>query len=151
MVILRDLINQTDFDEVWNCFIRHYEVKGNQKRKDYKEFYKKLKETIPNNNVERMYVYITVFKNGEDGEMHYTSDFNEDDNALAFEVTGGYENDERPYGLEACRHETWLGFYIDKETLEQFTKPNLIAHCLFEMTYFGIEQKRDEKGNLILD
>lgn len=95
-------------------------------------------------------IYITAFKEGEDGDTYFISNFNEDDNLLYYDVSGG-DDENDVYGLEACSFESWLSFYIDQETLDRFTNPNIIAHCLWEMTFFGFEQKRDEDGLLILD
>jgi hypothetical protein len=44
-----------------------------------------------------------------------------------------------------CGFEKWLGFYIDEDTLAKLSYPNIIAHCLMEMTFFGFKQKLDEK------
>ena len=31
----------------------------------------------------------------------------------------------------------WLGMEIDPDTLTRYTEPDIIAHCLWEMTFFG--------------
>ena len=35
----------------------------------------------------------------------------------------------------------WLGMDIDKNTLQDFTELEIIAHCLYEMTFMGFEEK----------
>ena len=35
----------------------------------------------------------------------------------------------------------WLGMDIDKDTLQDFTELEIIAHCLFEMTFMGFDEE----------
>ena len=35
----------------------------------------------------------------------------------------------------------WLGMEIDKDTLHDFTELEIIAHCLYEMTFAGFEEE----------
>ena len=35
----------------------------------------------------------------------------------------------------------WLGMDIDKDTLHKFTELEIIAHCLYEMTFMGFEEE----------
>ncbi len=35
----------------------------------------------------------------------------------------------------------WLGMDIDKNTLQDFTELEIIAHCLYEMTFMGFEEE----------
>ena len=35
----------------------------------------------------------------------------------------------------------WLGMDIDKATLQDFTELEIIAHCLYEMTFIGFEEE----------
>jgi len=44
-----------------------------------------------------------------------------------------------------------LGYYVNDKTLNNMTYPNIIAHCLWEMNFFGFEHKREEEGNLVMD
>jgi hypothetical protein len=64
MIILRNLIKQTEFDDVWSCLIRHYKVTDSHTCEKYQQFYEKLKLLTPNKNIENIYIYITVFKEG---------------------------------------------------------------------------------------
>jgi len=34
----------------------------------------------------------------------------------------------------------WLGMDIDKDTLQDFTELEIIAHCLYEMTFMGFDE-----------
>ena len=39
----------------------------------------------------------------------------------------------------------WLGMGIDKSTLKEFTDLEIIAHCLYEMTYAGYDENEIKK------
>ena len=44
------------------------------------------------------------------------------------------------YAIEFERWEKWLGMEVAPETLTNFTELEIIAHCLYEMTFCGYEQ-----------
>lgn len=44
------------------------------------------------------------------------------------------------YALEFVKWENWLGMDISPETIDHFNELEIIAHCLFEMTFCGYEQ-----------
>lgn len=41
--------------------------------------------------------------------------------------------------------ENWLGMGLAPETLENFSELEIIAHCLYEMTFCGYEQDEIQK------
>jgi hypothetical protein len=45
------------------------------------------------------------------------------------------------YAIEFVKWEKWLGMVLAPETLENFGELEIIAHCLFEMTFCGYEQE----------
>jgi len=44
------------------------------------------------------------------------------------------------YALEFVKWENWLGMDLAPETIENFTELEIIAHCLYEMTFCGYDQ-----------
>lgn len=58
MITLKNIIDQTDFDDVWKCIIRHNEVRNENSYNNYKNFYEKLLKSTPNKNGTNMYIYI---------------------------------------------------------------------------------------------
>ena len=63
-------------------------------------------------------------------------------------VSGKYnypkENtDEHSYSLalEFTAWNEWLGMDIDKKSLQNFSELEIIAHCLYEMTFMGFEEE----------
>ena len=45
------------------------------------------------------------------------------------------------YAIEFVKWEKWLGMEVAPETLYNFNELEIIAHCLFEMTFCGYEQE----------
>ena len=42
--------------------------------------------------------------------------------------------------IEFTAWKKWLGMGIDKQTLKEFTELEIIAHCLYEMTFAGYDE-----------
>ena len=49
------------------------------------------------------------------------------------------------YGLEFDSWEQWLGMEIDQATQQAFSEQEIIAHCLYEMTYVSFSQENIKK------
>lgn len=45
------------------------------------------------------------------------------------------------YAIEFVKWENWLGMELAPETKKQFNELEIIAHCLYEMTFCGYEQE----------
>ena len=43
--------------------------------------------------------------------------------------------------IEFTSWDRWLGMHIDPLTLKEFSEPEIICHCLNEMTYAGFEEE----------
>lgn len=41
------------------------------------------------------------------------------------------------YGIEFCPWKDWVSMYITQDSLDNFTKEDIVAACLHEMTFFG--------------
>lgn len=147
MSTLRDLIMETDFKDVWSCLIRHHDINNKNSINNFERLYRELVGFTPSLNDKNTYIYIKAFQEDEDGEACCVDEFDENDMKLYFDVSG---KDDEGWGcsLVAASFEDWVGYYIYEETLKKFTYPNIIAHCLWEMTFFGFEQERD--GDLIV-
>lgn len=44
------------------------------------------------------------------------------------------------HALEFVKWENWLGMDLAPETVENFNELEIIAHCLYEMTFYGYDQ-----------
>ncbi|MGB7605361.1 MAG: DUF6557 family protein [Lutisporaceae bacterium] len=154
MVTFKQLIVETDFSKVWQFITRHYEIRKeisiDNFKDNYNDLYEKLSALAPTENTKNMYIYINVFKDDGNDDYYCPDSFEENNSELYFDVCG--KDDELcGYSIVASSFEDWLSFYIDEKTLAKLSCPNIIAHCLLEMTFFGFEQTRDEEGRLIVD
>ncbi len=59
--------------------------------------------------------------------------------------TSGIDKDNKTWAIEFTPFEEWLGMIIHRKTLNNFSKLDIIAHCLFEMTWFGFTNKDVKK------
>ncbi|MBI4524481.1 MAG: hypothetical protein HY695_11805 [Deltaproteobacteria bacterium] len=62
-----------------------------------------------------------------------------------------YGNGEVEYALEFHPWEEWLGMEIDETTQRKYTYPEILAHCLWEMSFMGFDQERilEEKREIM--
>lgn len=44
--------------------------------------------------------------------------------------------------LEFVPWREWLGMTIPRKLLSDFNEPEIIAHCLYEMTFHGFDEKK---------
>lgn len=54
-------------------------------------------------------------------------------------------NQEVSYGIEFVEWEEWLGMDIDPESLSKYSETDIIAHCLWEMSFYGYTQEAIRK------
>jgi hypothetical protein len=54
-------------------------------------------------------------------------------------------NREVSYGIELTDWAEWLDMEIEPETLSRYAEVDVIAHCLWEMTFFGYSQEDIKK------
>lgn len=60
-----------------------------------------------------------------------------------YHVFGKEPGDENiNYGLICCHWEEWLGMELAPDTLTRFTPFEIVAGCLYEMTWAGFDQKK---------
>ena len=74
----------------------------------------------------------------------------EDYKHLEASVGPVYSNSETDFSLSLESWEQWLGMEIDSGSLENYTKLEIAAHCIWDMTFHGFEQLqiREEKEEL---
>lgn len=54
-------------------------------------------------------------------------------------------NQEMSFGIEFVKWEEWLGMDIDNGSVSSYSEPDIIAHCLWEMTFYGYTQEAIQK------
>ena len=65
----------------------------------------------------------------------------EDNGNYWLDVDGIDIRTKHRYGIEFCRWIEWVSMFITQETLDEFSPEEIIASCLWEMTFFGFTEK----------
>lgn len=52
------------------------------------------------------------------------------------------KNDGVRYGMEFCPWVDWVSMFITQESLDNFSKEDIVAGCLYEMTFFGFTEEK---------
>ena len=131
-ISLKDLLPKTVWPEIWKILLTHYSqffqnpyngrtYQESEVEEAYKAIFTKLQDIagIPSDLV--LIIKKFEYKEGQ---------FGFDPAAYNEECPGGYSMKASPWG-------DWLGLIISPETLEQFSYAEILAHCLYEMTWFG--------------
>jgi hypothetical protein len=61
------------------------------------------------------------------------------------DVFGISKKDNQNYALEFTPWQEWLGMEVDQKTLKKYSKSSIIANCIYEMTFYGFDQKKIKK------
>ena len=49
--------------------------------------------------------------------------------------------DKKYYGIEFTKWNDFISMFITNETLNNFTKEDIVAGCMYEMTFFGFTEE----------
>ncbi|MCS6796219.1 MAG: hypothetical protein NZ516_09690 [Raineya sp.] len=65
-----------------------------------------------------------------------------DEEETYIDVSGRVKNAQsiENYGLEFTKWDKWLGMDLASETIENFSDLEIIAYCLYEMTFLGYDE-----------
>ena len=126
---LKDLIRQTVWLSVSSVLVDLYPEEKNNLQ-EYDHVFHRLKLMEPED-----IQMILVLKNVGEGDDHYV------------DVSGKHKypkTEEEKYlqAIEFCPWRQWLGMEIDPESLREFSQLEIIAHCLYEMTFINFEEEK---------
>lgn len=129
-----DLIHKCSFDEVGEKLKLHY---PNADITPYRELYADfLSRCEPANEQNDTFIYITA-SHPESDTSAETSD--DDNTSLSFDVSAYIKNDVTVYSIASMSYAEFLDCFIDESTLERFSPSDILAHCLWEITFYGFE------------
>lgn len=75
-----------------------------------------------------------------DEEISVMIDFIEEENV--YDVFGTKPNDKNKYSLSLSSWDEWLQYNISNSLLEKLNPNEIISHCLWEMTFYGLEEEK---------
>ncbi len=130
-VLFKDIIGACVFKNVKEALLRLY---PNQKKniKGYKYVFQTLRLMRPRYSKEGMVIDISKVGRGR---------------KAYFSVSGVYAQKSRQqsYAIEFTPWSEWLGLEVGNQVLKKIPKNEIIAHCLWEMTFMGFTQDKIRK------
>ncbi len=133
-MILSDIVKTNDWPEVENILLKIYPDKI-EDSKAYQNVFQHLQEMEAEEDTIEIVIQSAREDDAEDSSF--------------IDVYGidrkSKEEASEPLALEYVRWEKWLGMTIQQQTITEFTEPEIIAHCLYEMTWAGFDQKEIQK------
>lgn len=127
-VLFRNIVRACSFKNVKESLLRLYPEQKNNIN-GYKDVFETLCLMRPRYNKEGMVIDIKRICRGK--------------NAY-FAVSGiCIEKDtQQSYALEYTSWSNWLGYEVAKSVLKKMPKDEIVAHCLWEMTFAGFTQEK---------
>lgn len=124
---LKDLISQTSWPQVAIDLVTAY---PNQRKsiEGYANVYEYLWQIEPVDT--ETVIHIEKTKDDFEPELYYDHLYGKKQ-----------EDDGVTYGLSYCPWEEWLGMEIASETMADYTECEIVAICLYEMTWAGFDEK----------
>ena len=148
---LRELVAKTDWNEVKSSLLQSY-PSAEQTLEGYECVFDALLSLPPREAKVRICLS-EVFREGideepfvdvagKDGTLNKDlPDFRHFDKSRETE----FVNSETSFALDLTPWEEWLGMELDPSTVKAYSGPDIVAHCLWEMTFFGFDQTTIEK------
>lgn len=100
---------------------------------EYRNVFEKLKTLELEEN--DMLIVLTEYDSDDEDNVHTYIDVSGRKNKkVPNDITDGY-------ALEFVPWKEWLGMELAPETIKNFSELEIIAHCLYEMTFIGYEEE----------
>ncbi|MFM9329348.1 DUF6557 family protein [Paenibacillus mesotrionivorans] len=135
MTSFEEILNKVDFNCVWVELVSLYPDILQTKEK-YKIAFESLLSKRPEKNVEEMIIHID--------SADYESDVKSEDSVTEYRVHGKNNSLEWTgyWDISSNNWAEWLGFYVNNSVLEKFSAEQIVALCLYEMTWFGFSEEK---------
>lgn len=128
-VRLFDLLKQVDFPIVYNAILKWWPEE--ERNKDgYKEVFENLLKMTPKkHNLSDLFISVKVVS--EDGKDYLDT--------TGVDITSSRKNVS--YAIEFIPWEDWISMFITENTLSTLSQEDIVAGCLYEMTFCGFDQR----------
>ena len=133
---LADLLKEVSFDPVFYKLC-HWFNNQEDSRNGYESVFNKLILMSPKRHkLDDLFIEVRIVKETDDNDWL---------NVSGVKVLG---KSTTKYGIEFEPWRDWISSFITQETLDSLEKEDIVAACLYEMTFFGFEEQRvqDEKN-----
>ena len=136
---LKTLLREVKFDDVFKMLCKYYPDQKYSRNGYESVFNKLLKKKPKKHRLDDLFIRVEHI-NDENGEW--------------LDVDGvNLKKPDIAYGIEFLKWSDWVTMFITKETLRSLSKEDIVAGCLYEMTFYGFteehvmsEKKRLEEG-----
>lgn len=143
MITLKNLIDKVGFDLVWEQYVIFYPDMVHLREK-YLQIFNYLLNKEPKKNIEEMVVHI-------DRQDYEEIDYEEDCRLrlgdkeiedIGYRVHGKNNSAEWSgyWDISAGDWCSWLGYYIHENVAKFFSTEQILALCLYEMTWHGLSE-----------
>lgn len=132
MITVGEIISQTNFDEVWEEYIKHDEEEHRTKVVDV---FLKLNEAQPSENDDNMILFIRAIKENAHGDDVVLEAFDCDDPSIFFDVCGIADDYDGLYSIASAAYGDLLSFLVREDTLERFNSAQIIAHIIWSLDW----------------
>ena len=136
-VTLYDLIREVNFEDVFSRVCYYYPSQCDSKDGYEMAFNELLGKKQKKHRIDDLFINVEIV---EDEDEYY------------LDVTGVNTKSGVHYGIELSKWTDWLTMFITKETLDRLSKEDIVAGCLYELTFFGFtENKVLERKDKMVD
>jgi len=131
-ILLKKLINTTNYIDVWAVIEKEYKLEKNACQ-TYEAVFEELKILEPKPCEPPVICVVAKLQDWlSPGEF-------------IFDVFGIIDGDSNHYALEMSTWNEWLGYDILNKSIEVYGQAAVLAHILYEMTFFGFSSKTVNK------
>ena len=124
---LYDLIRMVNFEDVFARIIHYFHDQEKSKDGYQSAFGELLTKKQDKHRLNDLFISVEL-ENEEGHDYLYMHGINKNTNIT--------------YGIEFCPWSEWVTMFIDQKTLDTLSKEDIVAGCLYEMTYFGFSEKK---------
>ena len=138
---LKEIIKVTNWTDVSRVFLQNY---PDQKKwiDGYEMVYEKSKTKAPATSKMELFCGLAESTFKEDDPFH---------EVYGVDGTKREDGELEKFSLALSSWSKWLGSSISESTLNNYTKEEIISHCLFDMTFHGFSEAETKKARKKLD
>lgn len=139
MTTLRDLVVRVETSDVANAIARTYQADNEWLEEAVADVMVELRRLTPDQSGDEYELQIEPTGPVEPGEP------------LSWEVCCGKRDDSERYGFDLSPWEEWLALRIPQSLQDTMPAAEIVAHCIWEMTFYGFTQERIAETRAELD